>query len=140
VYRRLSKLKKKQETNPHDLHPHPSHHSHSSNHSWHHHEERGMDILRHTISHLKSRLVLWQEGDEDILQKIRIHNVSKDLETFEVPTQKMLYDFRFLELNKKKLDKIINPDDVSFLIEEFLFLSHFSNAFSKAIFAAACSI
>jgi hypothetical protein len=63
-------LEKKQETNPHNLHPHPSHHSHSSNHSWHHHEERGMDILRHTISHLKSRLVLWQEGDEDILQKL----------------------------------------------------------------------
>jgi hypothetical protein len=30
--------------------------------------------------------------DEDILQKIRIHSVSKDLETFEIPTQKMLYD------------------------------------------------
>lgn len=41
--------------------------------------------------------------DEDILQKIRIHSVSKDLKAFEVPTQKMLYDFCCNNMNSNVL-------------------------------------
>uniref|UniRef100_A0A6C0D0Y0 HD/PDEase domain-containing protein n=1 Tax=viral metagenome TaxID=1070528 RepID=A0A6C0D0Y0_9ZZZZ len=57
---------------------------HLPNTLWHHHEERGMDILKHTLSELRSSerrtisiyplsnisTMLWQEGDENILQKL----------------------------------------------------------------------
>jgi hypothetical protein len=53
--------------------------------------------------------------DEDILQKIRIHNVSKNLKTFEVFTQKMLYDYccnnkdcNVLYIHTKGVGNIIN--------------------------------
>lgn len=37
---------------------------------WKHHEERGMDILRYTIREIREKETLWQDGDEEILERL----------------------------------------------------------------------